>query len=172
LGGFTLGKWVGEPPGPRPYAPIVERWASAYNVDPLLASAMLEAESSGRPEAVSSSGALGLMQLMLPTAEEVAKELGLGSPSRDDVLDPDLNVRLGVYYLSKLRQRFDDERELVIAAYHAGPTRVDKWRCSRADLSSAEVIEELAYPDTRKYVRRVLYLWKRNAARDPSRSAK
>jgi soluble lytic murein transglycosylase len=162
--GFFVGRSSGAPPGAQPYRDVVAAWAREYNVDPHLTAAVIEAESSGRPRAVSSAGALGLMQLMPATAEGIARELGVENPSREDLFDPDVNIRFGVYYLSKLRARFGDERELVIAAYHAGPTRVDAWRTSRADLASADVVRELAFPQTRRYVERVMSLWKHKAA--------
>ena len=163
-GGFLAGRGLGRAPGSVPYRAIVERWCSEYNVNPDLASAVVEVESSGRPEAVSSAGALGLMQLMPATAEAMANELGLAAPSAEDLFDPELNVRLGVYYLSKLRGTFGDERAFVIAAYHAGPTRVGRWRHRRADLPAAKVVDELAPPKTRAYLKKVLARWKALAA--------
>lgn len=160
--GFLAGRSLGRLPGSVPYREIIDRWCARhdYNVNPDLAAAILETESSGRARAVSSAGALGLMQLMPRTAAGMAKELGLAEPTREDLFDEELNIRLGVYYLSKLRKRFGDEREFVIAAYHAGPTRVDAWRRRRADLPAADVIDELASPATRVYVGRVLSRWK------------
>ena len=76
------------------------------------------------------------------------------------MFSPGLNIRLGVYYLAKQRRRFGDERLFVIAAYHAGPTRVDRWRRRRADLAAAKVIEECASSATRHYVRKVLTRWR------------
>lgn len=160
--GFLAGRSLGRSPGSVPYREIIDRWCArhGYNVNPDLAAAIIETESSGRPRAVSSAGALGLMQLMPRTAAAMAKELGLDKPSREDLFDKELNIRLGVYFLSKLRKRFGEEREFVIAAYHAGPTRVDRWRRRRADLPASEVIDELASPATRVYVARVLHRWK------------
>lgn len=158
--GFAIGRLMMAPPGSEPYRPIIERWCAAYNVNPNLAAAVLEVESSGRIHSVSPSGAIGLMQLMPATAEEVAKELGLKVPTREELMDPELNIRLGVAYLAKLRVRFGEEREFVIAAYHAGPTRVDAWRKRRADLPAAQLIETLAFPETRAYVKKVLARWK------------
>jgi len=164
LVGFLGGRATGAPPGADPYAQTIREWARAYNVNADLVAAVVEAESSGRPRAVSPAGALGLMQLMPATAAEIARELGLDEPTREDLFEPEVNIRFGVYYLSKLRERFGDERELVIAAYHAGPTRVDAWRTSRADLASVDVVRELAFPQTRRYVERVMSLWRRKAA--------
>ncbi len=158
--GFLAGRSFGTPPGSDPYRAHVLRWCTEYNVNPDMASAVIDVESSGRPRAVSSSGALGLMQLMPKTAGAMAKELGLEAPSKEDIFEPALNIRLGVYYLSKLRRRFGEEKVFVIAAYHAGPTRVDRWRTMRTRLPAARVIEEMASSATRAYVRKVLARWK------------
>jgi soluble lytic murein transglycosylase len=165
--GFLAGRRLGRAPGSEPYREEIERWCVEYNVNADLATAVLEAESAGRPRAVSSAGALGLMQLMPETAEWLAGRLGLGELSREDLFRPETNVRLGVYYLSTLRKQFGDERPFVVAAYHAGPTRVERWRRRRADLSAEEVIEELAFPETRVYVRRVTERWKALAREGP-----
>ncbi len=170
LAGFLAGRRIAGPPGSGPYRRLIERWCRNYNVDPNLVSAVVEAESSGRARAVSSAGALGLMQLMPGTAGDCAKELGLEKPSREDLFAPELNVRLGVYYLAKQRKRFGEEREFVVAAYHAGPTRVDRWRRRRSDLPAAKVIEELAGSATRAYVRKVIGLWEELGQDRPSAS--
>jgi len=159
LAGFWAGRGLGRAPGSGEYRPTIARWCAEYGVNPDLAAAVVEVESGGRPRAVSSAGALGLMQLMPRTANAMATELGLAAPTREDMFAPAFNIRLGVYYLGKLRRRFRDERVFVIAAYHAGPTSVDRWRRRRADLSAEGVIDECASPATRHYVRKVLKRW-------------
>jgi soluble lytic murein transglycosylase-like protein len=77
---------------------------------------VVEAESSFRPDAVSPRGALGLMQLMPFHLD------GVESP-----LDPATNLNLGVRYLAGLERRFGGNLELALAAYHAGPTAVERW---------------------------------------------
>ncbi len=161
--GFVIGLKPRPAPGASPYRAITERWCAEYNVNPDLASAVLEAESSGRPRAVSSADALGLMQLKMKTATAMAKEVGLKAPTREDLFTPAINIRLGVYYLSKHRKRFGEERAFTIAAYHAGPTCIDRLRRRRADLSAREVVAQLAPPATRVYVGRVLKYWERIA---------
>ncbi len=146
-------------PGSAPYRPIVQRWASEYGVDPDMVAAVLECESSGRARAVSESGALGLMQLMPKTAAGMAKELGLAEPAKRDLFDPELNIRLGSYYLAKLRKRFGGDRVLVIAAYHAGPTRIADSLKRRGNPPGEELLPDIDAPATRAYVSKVMRRW-------------
>jgi soluble lytic murein transglycosylase-like protein len=93
----------------------------------LLAAIML-AESGGRVDAVSPVGALGLYQLMLPTAVERARVLGLAKPTRDDLLsNPLLNARLAANYLKWLSRRYGGDLEAILVAYNAGPGRLKQW---------------------------------------------
>lgn len=88
-----------------------------------LVDAVIMQESGGKSKAVSPKGAKGLMQLMPETAKEVAKELGLEDY---DLNDPDTNRMMGEYYLSKMMKIFKDEK-LALAAYNAGPGKVQMW---------------------------------------------
>jgi soluble lytic murein transglycosylase len=156
-------------PGSAPYRPIIDRWAREYGVDPDMVAAVLECESSGRPRAVSRSGARGLMQLMPETAAGMAAELGLPDPSPQRVFDPELNIRLGTYYLSKLWARFGGDRVLVIAAYHAGPSRIADSLKRRGNPSGERLLPDIDAPVTRAYVGKVVRRWERlagAAARD------
>ncbi len=90
-----------------------------YMVDPALIEAIIEVESSFRPDAVSRSGATGLMQLMPATARDLAVT---------DRFDPRQNIHGGVKYISQLLQRFDNDLTLAVAAYNAGPVAVERAR--------------------------------------------
>ena len=98
------------------------------DVDPNLLAAVMLAESGGRVSVVSHAGALGLFQLMLPTAVERAQVLKLPEPTeeqlRSDVL---LNARLGANYLHWLDLYYDGDLEKMLIAYNAGPGRLKKW---------------------------------------------
>jgi len=135
--------------------------ANSVGLDPALVLAVIEAESKGRPRAVSRVGARGLMQLMPATAEETAQRHGVRYHGRSDLFDPDLNVRLGTLYLAQLRRQFRDDPHLYIAAYNAGPGNVDKWRLRHPKLTSRQLIAQVAFPQTRAYVRRVMAAWRR-----------
>ncbi len=101
-----------------PYGGLILGAASRHGVDPLLVAAIVQAESSFDTEAVSPRGALGLMQMMPSTAEQ----LGVA-----DAYDPSQNLHAGVSYLAYLLRRFDDDLVLALAGYNAGPGAVDRF---------------------------------------------
>jgi soluble lytic murein transglycosylase-like protein len=102
--------------------------AGESRIDPNLLAAIMLSESGGRLDAVSSVDALGLFQLMLPTAVERARRLRLPEPSREDLLEDGLlNARLAADYMAWLQRRYDGHLERMLIAYNAGPTRLDRW---------------------------------------------
>jgi len=106
---------------------LLREVAHEFELDPNLLAGVMLAESSGRVDAQSHAGALGLFQLMLPTARERAELLGLDPPTREDLLsDPRLNARLAGSYLRWLLRRYGAE-EPALVAYNAGPGRLDRW---------------------------------------------
>ena len=117
-----------------------------FSVTPSLVHAVIKVESGYRADAVSRAGAIGLMQLMPSTAEWCAKKVG-AEFEKADLFDPKCNITLGVYYLSYLLNRFNDE-ETVIAAYNAGEGNVMLWK--------AQKLTEIPFPETRRYVERVI----------------
>jgi soluble lytic murein transglycosylase len=130
---------------PLRYESIVRDHARNYGLDPALLAAVIYAESKFDASARSDSGALGLMQLTPDTAQGIAIRTGGTAFRVDDLLDPELNVRYGSWYLRHLFQKYGDER-LVLAAYNAGQGNVDRWRRDG---------DGIAFPETRAYVDRV-----------------
>lgn len=134
----------------------VERWAPPSGVPPDLVHALMREESALDPLAVSRAGAVGLTQLMLPTAQGIARRLGLGRIGRADLARPELNIRLGARHLGDLLRRFQGSVALALAAYNAGGGAVSRWLAQRADLDLDEFVEEIPVEETRGYVKRVL----------------
>lgn len=148
------GRWVLQGLFPLPYEEVVRAEAAARGLDPLLIWAVMREESSFEPDALSPSDAHGLMQLLPSTARWVADRIGARWAAPSDLFDPALNIRLGAAYLRYLLDRFDDVR-LAVAAYHAGPGRVERWA---AVLSSADPelrVERIPVAATRRYVQNV-----------------
>ena len=126
-----------------------------------LVASVINQESGGRVDAVSPKGALGIMQLMPDTARQVAQELGLSFNLGRLTRDADYNKHLGSAYLSKLLERYDGEQALAVAAYNAGPARVDEWLARFGDprigdLSVSSWVRQIPFKETREYTTKVL----------------
>ncbi|WP_447975521.1 lytic transglycosylase domain-containing protein [Nitrospira sp. Kam-Ns4a] len=126
------------------------------SVDPFLVAALIREESQYDTQAVSRVGALGLMQLMLQTAQTVAKQLGGADVLREDLFDEETNIRLGVAYLGGLLRQFSGNVVHAVAAYNAGPAAVSAWIAKYGTRDPDEFVELIPFQETRQYVKRVL----------------
>ena len=128
--------------------------ASEQQLDPWLLMAIARRESAFNPHARSAVGARGLMQLMPATARQVARQAGI--PLHDDSLfEVQTNIALGSHYLGELLQRYAGNRLLALAAYNAGPHRVDRW-LDQQPTPFDVFIESIPFHETREYVQAVL----------------
>jgi soluble lytic murein transglycosylase len=131
---------------PLAYDHIVVGHAANYDLDPALLAAVIYRESRFDAGARSSSGAIGLMQLLPDTAKGIALHTG-GSRFRvADLYDPEINVRYGAFYLRRLLTKYGDERH-ALAAYNAGQANVDEWRAQGKGI---------VFTETREYVDSVM----------------
>jgi len=130
---------------PLRYEHIVRGHARNYSLDPALLAAVIYQESKFKAGARSTSGAIGLMQLLPDTAKGIAVHTGGSAFRVADLYDPEINVRYGAWYLRHLLQKYGDERT-ALAAYNAGQDNVDRWR--RGGLG-------IQFSETRHYVDRV-----------------
>lgn len=126
-----------------------------------LVKAVIKQESGGNPRAVSPVGARGLMQLMPGTAVEVAKEIGMGNFKVNFLDNPEVNMKLGTYYLQKQLNRFGNNVPMALAAYNAGPHRVDQWRKKYGDplkgeISVREWVNRIPFKETKGYVKNIM----------------
>jgi len=136
------------------YSDCVEKYAKEYDVDQYLIFAIIKAESNFEKDAVSSRGAQGLMQLMYTTAEEVAKKLDVDLNEKN-ILEPDINIKLGTKYISILIQKYNNIN-LALAAYNAGSGNVDGWLEKGTLKENGEDIENIPFTETNNYVRKIL----------------
>jgi soluble lytic murein transglycosylase len=136
---------------PKLYWDLIVRESRKHNLDPYLVAGLIRQESRFESEAVSSAGALGLMQLMPGTARVLEGR----RVSRHRAFDPETNIRLGTVYLAQLLARFGGNVEKAVAGYNAGGARVEEWSAeSYAD--SAEFVESIPISQTREFVHTVL----------------
>lgn len=141
---------------PKAYAKDVSANAQKFNVQESLVLAIMRAESNFNKEAYSPVGARGLMQIMPYTANQIAKLLGEANVTDQDLLSPQVNIRLGSRYLSRLQKKFQDLVPLVAAGYNAGPHRVYSWLNTFGSLEMDEFIEHVPFVETRNYMKRVV----------------
>jgi soluble lytic murein transglycosylase len=146
---------------PRVYYPVIDLGVEDMPVPEELALAIARRESEFLEEAQSGVGALGLMQVMPPTAREMAGDLGLPYSRQRLLQDPVYNATLGTAYLEELIEMFGPNMALVAAAYNAGPGRAERWIRELGDPRSAGVdvidwIEHIPFDETRNYIMRVV----------------
>ena len=152
--GAALRIWrVAYPPA---YRRDVERWAPQNGVPPELLLALMREESGLDPTVISGAGAVGLTQLMLPTAQGVAKRLKLGRVRQADLMKPPVAIRIGAAYFGGLLKRYEGSEALALAAYNVGDAPVRRWLEQRGGLPLDAFVEEIPVQETRGYVKRVL----------------
>ncbi|MEQ8397031.1 lytic transglycosylase domain-containing protein [Thalassobaculum sp.] len=141
-----------------------------------LVHAIIRQESGFDVDVVSRAGARGLMQLMPGTAKQTARAVGVSYDLGSLVTDPDYNIVLGRAYLNEVIQRFGGHYVLAIAAYNAGPHRVDQWIARHGHPASPDIdvidwIEKIPFSETRNYVQRVLeglHVYRGKLPQDPA----
>ena len=139
------------------YGDIITKYSRAYDIDPLLSAALIREESRFFKGAVSSRGAIGLTQIMAPTAYEISDKLGMKIENYGDLFKPENNVKLGLYYYSMLFREFDSNIVFALAAYNAGMGKVKKFLSGGVTPD----INDFPYRETKNFVKRVLKNYRR-----------
>jgi peptidoglycan lytic transglycosylase len=143
---------------PLRYTAIVRGHARNYGLDPTLLAAVIDAESKFHADARSSSGAIGLMQLLPSTAHGIAVHTGGANFHTQDLYDPEINVRYGAWYLRHLLDKYGDNERTALAAYNAGQENVDQWLARGSGIRFAET---RAYVDHVEKLKRIYgHLWR------------
>jgi soluble lytic murein transglycosylase-like protein len=136
---------------PKHYFDFVKRYAEKMELDPFLIMAVMKRESAFNNDAVSRSGAVGLMQLLPATADRFR------SSKKEDIRDSGTNIKLAAMYLKDLVKRYNGNLAYAAAAYNSGEEALDRWIKWYGDrLSGTEFIENIPYSETRAYVKSVL----------------
>jgi soluble lytic murein transglycosylase len=139
---------------PYPYQQIVEKYASLNGVDPCLVISVIREESRFKAKSISPKGAVGLMQIMPGTAEEISAWLGENYEDID-LTRPEDNIRYGCWYLAALSKEYSGNTVLTLAAYNAGIGRVNGWLGSVSGDLNSFLIEDIPFKETREYVQKV-----------------
>ena len=137
---------------PFPFQEAIEAAAHEYGLDPFLVAGLIRQESLFQPRVRSSAGAVGLMQLMEPTAREMAQAARVPF-STASLTDPAYNARLGSRYLAQMLARHPGRPEDALAAYNAGPGRLRQWQSRPEYRDPAIFREHIPFRETRNYVK-------------------
>lgn len=141
---------------PLSYLSQVQNNADRQDLDPAIIFGLIRQESMLDKNAMSAVGARGLMQIMPATGQQIARNLNEPWQAENSLFNPDVNIKYGAFYYKQLLSRFDGHFALAMAAYNAGPNRVDKWLPIDKSLPADVWIETIPYKETRKYVTSVL----------------
>ncbi|MEN8374942.1 MAG: transglycosylase SLT domain-containing protein [Gemmatimonadota bacterium] len=140
---------------PFPYREVVVAEARGRGLDPFVVAGLIRRESLFQPGAVSSAGAIGLMQVLPTTGRSLAREAGVRNFSPDLLKEPEINVHLGTLYLRQQMDRYDQRLPRVLSAYNAGPHRVTRWSTFPEFEDDRLFTERIPFRETREYVRAV-----------------
>lgn len=141
------------------YMDLINIHSENSRLDPYLIAAIVSVESSFQPNAVSPKGAVGLMQVMPNTGMWAATHLGLHEFETDQLFEPDINICIGVWCLTRLIREFDSNIPVALASYNGGEANVRQWISNGTWSGSVDDIEHIPFPETRKYVQKVLAMY-------------
>lgn len=149
-------RWRLGHPRPDQWRKAVAAASRTHRISEALVWGVMRTESAFRPDVVSIANAVGLMQLIIPTARAMARQEGVsGRIDRSRLTNPELNISLGARYLGKLARRFYSHPALMAAGYNAGPGGPMKWLRARGHQELDQFVENIPYRETRKYVKSV-----------------
>jgi soluble lytic murein transglycosylase len=156
---------IGKNMFPLEYRDLVIRYAKENELDPLLVFSVIKAESNFDPKATSHRNARGLMQIIDNTGIWAAEKIGIEGFSVESLYDPEVNIRIGCWYLRSLRNEIyqyngEMNNDLVLAAYNGGIGNVQKWLKNSQYSSSGKALDKIPFKETENYVKRVNNYWK------------
>jgi soluble lytic murein transglycosylase-like protein len=148
---------------PRYFAEEIAARSAAHGADPRLVLSIMREESRFEPRARSAASARGLLQLIITTARDVGKALGLVDVASEDLYDPAIAIRLGSRYVADLQKRFDGDPYKSAAAYNAGPNQAALWARLVPGPGPDFFLSAVNFDETKDYVRKVMNSYERYA---------
>jgi soluble lytic murein transglycosylase len=140
---------------PLTYWDAIKRQAAIYELDPYVIAALIAQESTFDPNARSVANAWGLMQIVPRTGRRLATAVGIRRFSTSMLTNGETNIRLGTLYFKRLVTQFGGTH-YALASYNAGENRVVRWKAERPGMDEDEFIDDIPFPETQNYVKRIL----------------
>ena len=158
LGAVTVGVWelIDKLSHPRTYSEYIKKYSEEYNIPEYIIYSVIKVESNFDPDAKSSAGAMGLMQLMPDTFLWLTSDEHLGEGlGRSMMYDPEVSIRYGVYYLNYLYKKFDYNWDTAFAAYNGGEGNVAKWLADPKYSDGNGNLTDIPFKETANYISKV-----------------
>lgn len=140
---------------PKVYEQEVYTYAKEFNLDPLLVYSVMKVESNFNTDAISYKGAKGLLQIMDSTGAWGSECLKMTDYDHDQLFVPEVNIRIGCWYLSKLINQYDGDINKALAAYNAGSGNVAKWMNNSEYSRDGKTLSYIPFKETRTYINKV-----------------
>lgn len=140
---------------PLSYLDYINKYSKEYKIDPFLISAIINVESKYKEKALSYKEAKGLMQIGPGTGKWASEELNIENYNRDTLYDPEINIQIGSWYLDRLRDEFNNNTDLVLAAYNGGSGNVQKWLNDKKYSHDGKKLDKIPFKETEDYVEKV-----------------
>ena len=140
---------------PIDYWPLIKRYSNEHQLDPYVVAALIAQESTFTADVKSAANAYGLMQLLPSTGRQYAKRLGLPRFSLSLLTTAEANIKMGTAYFADLVKQFGG-LHFALATYNAGPSRIARWIAAKPGLERDEFIDDIPFPETQNYVKRIL----------------
>ena len=140
---------------PLDYWTLLQKYSEQRGLDPYVVAALVAQESNFDPVVVSHANAWGLMQVMPATGRSLARKLGVRPFSTQRLTEAEVNVRLGTQFFADSIRKFGGVH-FALAAYNAGDSRVASWQRERPGMPQDEFIDDIPFPETQNYVKRIL----------------
>ncbi len=149
-------KWIGRTLYPINYREQIATYSKKYNIDPFLVAAIIRVESKYDINALSHKEARGLMQISPVTGKWGAGEIGILNYKEELLYDPEINIEIGCWYINKLNVQFNNNLELVLAAYNGGSGNVTKWLKDSNYSGDGKNLNHIPFKETELYLKKVL----------------
>jgi soluble lytic murein transglycosylase len=140
---------------PLTYWDAIKKNSELYELDPYVVASLILQESNFDPSVRSGANAWGLMQIVPSTGRRLATAVGIRKFSTSMLTNGDTNIRLGTLYFKRLISQFGGVY-YALASYNAGESRVIRWQAERPGMEEDEFIDDIPFPETQNYVKRVL----------------
>lgn len=140
---------------PLKYENTISRYAMEYGLDLHLIAAIIKVESNYDRLAISNKGAIGLMQIKPSTGKWIAEQIGIKDFDEEMLYEPEINIKMGCWYLNYLMRYYKGNVQLALAAYNGGLGNVNKWLMNKDYSDDGTSLKSTPFEETNAYMKKI-----------------